>query len=130
MNPFPLQGESYMNNALLLNRLYTLEEAPNERDSVRIIGGIYKDIVYQYGKVQFVPNEDKQTMTLAFDYYIAENPKNKTLEDNDAFYNVMGSILEELISIKYTAKGADMIDESEPDIIELDDEYAGEIVEK
>lgn len=115
----------------LLNKLYTLKEI-DDRESIEILTGKYQGVIYQYGRVQFHPNEKKKTMTISFDYAIFENPHGFQLEDNDVFYKIMGDILSELIDMRYCNKDyepdLDYSEDDDGDVIE--GEYEGEIVEQ
>jgi hypothetical protein len=51
---------------------------------------VYKDVVYTYGKVQPVEENDK--LRLKFEYNVVENPSGVETEDKN-FINVIGDIL-------------------------------------
>lgn len=70
---------------------YTYMENPkSDLTGFRITDGVYKDVVYTYGKVQPVEENDK--LRLKFEYNIVENPSGVDTEDKN-FINVIGDIL-------------------------------------
>jgi len=70
---------------------YTYMENPkSDLTGFRIIDGVYKDVVYTYGKVQPVEENDK--LRLKFEYNVVENPSGVETEDKN-FINVIGDIL-------------------------------------
>jgi len=70
---------------------YTYMENPkSDLTGFRITDGVYKDVVYTYGKVQPVEENDK--LRLKFEYNVVENPSGVETEDKN-FINVIGDIL-------------------------------------
>ena len=70
---------------------YTYMENPkSDLTGFRITDGVYKDVVYTYGKVQPVEENDK--LRLKFEYSVVENPSGVDTEDKN-FINVIGDIL-------------------------------------
>jgi len=70
---------------------YTYMENPkSDLTGFRITDGVYKDVVYTYGKVQPVEENDK--LRLKFEYNVVENPSGVDTEDKN-FINVIGDIL-------------------------------------
>jgi len=70
---------------------YTYMENPkSDLTGFRITDGMYKDVVYTYGKVQ--PIEENDKLRLKFEYNIVENPSGVDTEDKN-FINVIGDIL-------------------------------------
>jgi|TARA_R110002074_G_scaffold39962_2_gene107171 hypothetical protein len=70
---------------------YTYMENPkSDLTGFRITDGVYKDVVYTYGKVQ--PIEENDKLRLKFEYNIVENPSGVDTEDKN-FINVIGDIL-------------------------------------
>ena len=58
--------------------------------------GKYQGVVYEYGKVSIIENEEK-TSTLQFDFNVLDsNGLPKEMFD-DEFYSVIGDVLQELI---------------------------------
>ena len=65
---------------------YTYMENPkSDLTGFRITDGVYKDVVYTYGKVQPVEENDK--LRLKFEYNVVENPSGVETEDKN-FINV------------------------------------------
>ena len=59
--------------------------------------GFYQGVVYEYGKVAVVENDEKTEATLQFDFNVLDsNGLPKEMFD-DEFYSVIGKVLEELI---------------------------------
>ena len=70
---------------------YTYMENPkSDLTGFRITDGVYKDVVYTYGKVQ--PVEENYKLRLKFEYNVVENPSGVETEDKN-FINVIGDIL-------------------------------------
>lgn len=70
---------------------YTYMENPkSDLTGFRITDGVYKDVVYTYGKVQ--PIEENDKLRLKFEYNVVENPSGVETEDKN-FINVIGDIL-------------------------------------
>ena len=59
--------------------------------------GKYQGVVYSYGKVKILENEEKTEASLQFDFNVLDsNGLPKEMFD-DEFYSVSGKVLEELI---------------------------------
>jgi len=70
---------------------YSYQENPqNQLTGFKIEEGTYKDVIYTYGKVS--PIEENEKLRLKFEYNVHENP-NKCDTDSSDFINVMGDIL-------------------------------------
>jgi hypothetical protein len=70
---------------------YSYVEHPRfEQTGFQIIDGEYKDIVYTYGKVK--PIEEDEKLRLKFEYDVHENP-NDVDTKSDNFINTIGDIL-------------------------------------
>ena len=70
---------------------YSYQENPsNELTGFKIEEGNYKDVIYTYGKVS--PIEEEEKLRLKFDYNVHENPNKCDTESTD-FINVIGDIL-------------------------------------
>jgi hypothetical protein len=67
-----------------------MENPKSDLTGFRITDGMYKDVVYTYGKVQ--PIEENDKLRLKFEYNIVENPSGVDTEDKN-FINVIGDIL-------------------------------------
>lgn len=86
----------------MINKVYTLVSSETH-ESVKILPGSYfADIQYAYGKIQFIPVEGSDGITLDFEFMIEENPHDVDLEKYQTeFHNLIGDILVELINLKY-----------------------------
>ena len=70
---------------------YSYQQNPqNKLTGFKIEEGNYKDVIYTYGKVS--PIEENEKLRLKFEYNVHENP-NKCDTDSSDFINVMGDIL-------------------------------------
>ena len=56
----------------------------------------YKDIIYKYGNVGFKEVEDKEKLSVIFDYNILKNPNDIDV-DTEEFINYIGDILIDLV---------------------------------
>ena len=66
--------------------------------NIRVLKGLYKDTVYQYGKVKFIDGEEA-AIYLQFVYNVIETPLDKdVLEKNISFKNFIGDILVGIMS--------------------------------
>ena len=70
---------------------YSYQQNPqNQLTGFKIEEGNYKDVIYTYGKVS--PIEEEEKLRLKFEYNVHENP-NKCDTDSSDFINVIGDIL-------------------------------------
>ena len=70
---------------------YSYQQNPqNQLTGFKIEEGNYKDVIYTYGKVS--PIEENEKLRLKFEYNVHENP-NKCDTDSSDFINVIGDIL-------------------------------------
>jgi len=70
---------------------YSYQQNPqNQLTGFKIEEGTYKDVIYTYGKVS--PIEENEKLRLKFEYNVHENPNKCDTESSD-FVNVMGDIL-------------------------------------
>ena len=70
---------------------YSYQQNPtNELTGFKIEEGEYKDVIYTYGKVS--PIEEEEKLRLKFEYNVHEKP-DKVNTDSDDFINVIGDIL-------------------------------------
>ena len=70
---------------------YSYQQNPtNELTGFKIEEGEYKDVIYTYGKVS--PIEEEEKLRLKFEYNVHENPSKCDTDSND-FINVIGDIL-------------------------------------
>jgi len=75
----------------------------SEVAEIRLTKGKFKDIIYKYGAVRFLLEEDDGDAILQFDYDIVETPSgldtnNLSKQDQEDFENILGDILTELIT--------------------------------
>ena len=74
---------------------YSYIDNPRYSQSGIIIqDGEFKDVIYLYGKVKFI--EENEHMRLKFDYDVVRNPNNVDT-NSDTFRNIIGDILTENI---------------------------------
>ncbi len=80
--------------------LYTEVIHQNGERAVKILKGDYKDIVYQYGKVEFIPREESEIPTINFDRAVRVCPEEllNTISEDEEFNQLMGNILIELLA--------------------------------
>jgi len=70
---------------------YSYQQNPqNQLTGFKIEEGNYKDVIYTYGKVS--PIEENEKLRLKFEYNVHENPNKCDTESSD-FINVIGDIL-------------------------------------
>ena len=58
----------------------------------KIEEGVYKDVIYTYGKVSPIEDKESDKLRLKFEYNVHENP-NKCNTDSGDFIGVIGDIL-------------------------------------
>ena len=80
--------------------LYTEVIHNNGEKAIKILKGNYKDIIYQYGKVELIPKEDSEIPTINFDRAVRSCPEEliNTISEDEDFNLLMGDILIELIA--------------------------------
>jgi len=68
--------------------------------AIKILKGNYKDIIYQYGKIEFVPRAESETPTINFDRAVRSCPEEMmdTISADKEFNQLMGDILIELLA--------------------------------
>lgn len=80
--------------------LYTEVVHENGEKAIKILKGNYKDIIYQYGKIELIPRAESEIPTINFDRAVRSCPEdliNKISEDEE-FNQLMGDILIELLA--------------------------------
>lgn len=83
---------------------YSFVENSNwDFSGVKILDGLFKDVVYKYGKVMFDENKhSNEELTTKFEYVILEHPENQgetyLLDNMEEFENCLGDILIQIIS--------------------------------
>ena len=80
--------------------LYTEVVHQNGERAIKILTGQYKDVIYQYGKINLIPREVSEEPTVDFERAVRSCPeelKDKISED-ETFNQLMGNILIELLA--------------------------------
>ncbi len=80
--------------------LYTEVVHQNGEKAIKILTGKYKDIIYQYGKINFIPREEKEIPTIDFERAVRSCPEEllNTISEDEEFNQLMGNILIELLA--------------------------------
>jgi len=80
--------------------LYTEVVHQNGERAIKILSGKYKDVIYQYGKVNLVPREVSEEPTVDFERAVRSCPENMidTISEDEEFNQLMGDILIELLA--------------------------------
>ena len=85
---------------MLIGEIYQIVENPKQGEkehyAIEIIDGVYQDLVYQYGKVQFVEGKPE----INFERTIRRCPEGmevKELLKDSELNNLMGDILVEML---------------------------------
>jgi hypothetical protein len=80
--------------------LYTEVVHQNGERAIKILKGTYKDIIYQYGKINFIPREESEIPTLDFERAVRSCPDEmkETISEDEEFNQLMGNILIELLA--------------------------------
>jgi len=72
---------------------YSYQENPtSDLTGFKIEEGVYKDVIYTYGKVSPIEDKESDKLKLKFEYNVHENP-NKCNTDSGDFIDVIGDIL-------------------------------------
>ena len=68
--------------------------------AIKILKGNYKDIIYQYGKIEFVPRAESEIPKINFDRADRVCPEDllNTISEDEEFNQLMGDILVELLA--------------------------------
>ena len=80
--------------------LYTEVVHQNGERAVRILKGDYKGIVFQYGKIEFIPKAESEIPTINFNRAVRVCPDEllNTISEDKEFNQLMGDILIELLA--------------------------------
>ena len=80
--------------------LYTEVVHQNGERAIKILKGEYKGIVFQYGKIEFLPRAESEIPTINFDRAVRICPKEllNTISEDKKFNQIMGDILIELLA--------------------------------
>ena len=63
---------------------------------IKLTEGKYAEVIYKYGNVGFKEVEDKQKLSVIFDYNILKNPKDVDIDEQE-FIDHIGDILIDLV---------------------------------
>tara|TARA_Y100000593_G_scaffold21805_1_gene43825 strand:- start:542 stop:898 length:357 start_codon:yes stop_codon:yes gene_type:complete len=68
--------------------------------AIKILKGDYKGVIYQYGKIEFIPREESEQPTINFDRAVRSCPDEMldTISTDENFNRLMGEILIELLA--------------------------------
>ena len=82
--------------------LYTEVVHQNGERAIKILQGKYKDIIYQYGKINFVPRSESDIPTIDFERAVRSCPDEliDIISEDEEFNQIMGNILIELLANK------------------------------
>ena len=80
--------------------LYTEVVHENGERAIKILKGKYKNVIFQYGKVELVPREKSEIPTINFDRAVRACPEKllDTISTDEDFNKLMGDILIELLA--------------------------------
>ena len=80
--------------------LYTEVVHQNGERAIKILSGKYKDVVYQYGKVNLIPREEIDTPTIDFERAVRSCPDDlkEMISEDEGFNEIMSDILIELLA--------------------------------
>ena len=91
-----------LNHQLKMSSAYTfVEKVDSDLYSIKILEGLYANIIYTYGKVTIEEDVENDLARLKFDFIIerAVDPyTTKELETSDEFRNYIGNILTEILN--------------------------------
>lgn len=80
-----------------MNKPYVvMENKHNGLQAIKLTQEPFTGIMYTYGKVEFIEDEENSSITIKFEYEVIDWA-NKALDDLGFFESVLGKILEELI---------------------------------
>jgi hypothetical protein len=72
-----------------------LESKHDGLQAIKLTDEPYEGIIYSYGKVDLVPDEENDQLTIKFDYEIHD--RNDKSFDEEIFQNYIGQVLQRLI---------------------------------
>ena len=76
---------------------YVFAQRPDDDYTcIKLTEGKYAEIIYKYGNVGFKEAEDKEKLSVIFDYNILKNPKNVDIDEQE-FIDHIGDILIDLV---------------------------------
>ena len=86
---------------MALTKYSYIDNPRYSQSGIIIEDGEFKDVIYLYGKVKFI--EENEHLRLKFDYDVVRNPNNVDTY-SDKFRNIIGEILSENIEKEVTGK--------------------------
>ena len=80
--------------------LYTEVVHQNGERAIKILTGNYKDVIYQYGKINLIPREESEEPTVDFERAVRSCPEEMkdSISEDEIFNQLMGHILIELLA--------------------------------
>jgi hypothetical protein len=78
--------------------IQVMENKANGMQAIKLTEPPFDGIIYTYGKVEFIEDNDNDKLNLSFEYEVLDNA-NKGMTDMKPFELYIGKILEELIHI-------------------------------
>lgn len=80
--------------------LYTEVVHQEGERAIKILKGEFKDVIYQYGKINFIPREESEIPTIDFERAVRSCPEElvDTISTDENFNQLMGNILIELLA--------------------------------
>jgi|TARA_B110000285_G_scaffold181714_1_gene205194 hypothetical protein len=80
--------------------LYTEVVHQSGERAIKILSGVYQDVIYQYGTINMIPREDSEIPTIDFERAVRSCPEalKDTISDDEEFKQLMGNILVELLA--------------------------------
>ncbi len=80
--------------------LYTEVVHQNGERAIKILTGNYKDVIYQYGKINLIPREESEEPTVDFERAVRSCPEEMkdSISEDEIFNQLMGNILIELLA--------------------------------
>ena len=91
-----------LNHRLKMSKEYTfVEKIDSELYSIKVLEGLYANVIYTYGKVTIEEDTENDLARLKFDFVIerAVAPYTREeLETSDEFRNYIGNILSEILN--------------------------------
>jgi len=80
--------------------LYTEVVHQSGERAIKILKGVYQDVVYQYGTINMIPREENEIPTVDFERAVRSCPEalKDTISDDEEFNQLMSKILIELLA--------------------------------
>lgn len=77
-------------------RYTTVENKNNGMDAIKLLDQPFEGIIFSYGNINIVPDEQAFGLSISFDYEIL-NPNHKGLSDHKPFEDYIGKLLEHIL---------------------------------